>query len=125
MQGLMALEWDLPEPFVLEIEVEAAAIDEYGHANNADYLRWIEQVSWAHSEAPDQALAPPNVPNSPARSSAGNQRCWRGHTRRWLQLPPQSQAQRARAGPTPVPSDPAFTYPHSVTPSSRANSVQS
>ena len=47
----MALEWDLPEPFVLEVEVEAAAIDEYGHANNADYLRWIEQVSLAHSEA--------------------------------------------------------------------------
>lgn len=43
------MSWDLPEPFVLELEVEAAAIDEYGHVNNAEYLRWIEKVSWAHS----------------------------------------------------------------------------
>lgn len=51
MESLMSLQWDLPDPFIVEVEVEAAAIDEYGHANNADYLRWIEQVSWAHSEA--------------------------------------------------------------------------
>ena len=47
----MSLDWDLPTPFVLELEVEASAIDEYDHANNAEYLRWIEQVSWAHSES--------------------------------------------------------------------------
>lgn len=47
----MSLEWDLPGPFVLELAVEASAIDEYDHANNADYLRWIEQVCWAHSES--------------------------------------------------------------------------
>lgn len=45
----MSLEWDLPDPFVIELEVGASAIDEYGHANNTEYLRWIEQVSWAHS----------------------------------------------------------------------------
>ncbi|WP_104204804.1 acyl-CoA thioesterase [Billgrantia saliphila] len=42
--------WDLPDPFVIEIEVGTSSIDEYGHANNAEYLRWVEQVSWAHSE---------------------------------------------------------------------------
>ncbi|MBF8222653.1 acyl-CoA thioesterase [Halomonas sp. 328] len=45
------MSWELPEPFILELEVEAAAIDEYGHVNNAEYLRWIERVSWAHSAA--------------------------------------------------------------------------
>lgn len=41
--------WDLPAPFLIEIDVEAAAIDAFGHANNAEYLRWVEQASWAHS----------------------------------------------------------------------------
>ncbi|MGO2132210.1 MAG: acyl-CoA thioesterase [Halomonas sp.] len=41
--------WDLPSPFVIELLVESSAIDHFGHANNAQYLRWIEQVSWAHS----------------------------------------------------------------------------
>ncbi|MDZ7854492.1 MAG: thioesterase family protein [Halomonas sp.] len=45
------MEWDLPKPFVIEIVVAPSAIDEYDHANNAEYLRWIEQVSWAHSES--------------------------------------------------------------------------
>ena len=44
------MSWDLPDPFVIDILVEASAIDEYGHANNAEYLRWVERVSWAHSE---------------------------------------------------------------------------
>lgn len=45
------MEWDLPEPFVIEIVVEASAIDHYGHTNNAEYLRWIERASWAHSRS--------------------------------------------------------------------------
>ena len=45
------MEWDLPEPFFIELVVEPSAIDEYDHANNAEYLRWIERVSWAHSDA--------------------------------------------------------------------------
>ena len=51
------MEWDMPEPFVIELVVEPAAIDEYDHANNAEYLRWIEQVSWAHSDALGLTLA--------------------------------------------------------------------
>lgn len=41
--------WDLPAPFVIDLEVEPAHIDEFGHANNAEYLRWVERASWAHS----------------------------------------------------------------------------
>ncbi|MEE3215608.1 MAG: acyl-CoA thioesterase, partial [Pseudomonadota bacterium] len=41
--------WDLPNPFVIDILVTADAIDHYGHVNNAQYLRWVEQASWAHS----------------------------------------------------------------------------
>ncbi|WP_110686205.1 acyl-CoA thioesterase [Salinicola aestuarinus] len=45
------MEWDHAEPFVLDLWVEASAIDHYGHVNNAEYLRWIERASWAHSGA--------------------------------------------------------------------------
>lgn len=51
------MEWDLPQPFVIQIDVAPSAIDEYEHANNAEYLRWIEQVSWAHSESLGLCLA--------------------------------------------------------------------
>ena len=43
------MKWDLPDPFVIDFTVAESAIDAYGHANNAEYLRWVEQVSWAHS----------------------------------------------------------------------------
>ncbi|MGO2880031.1 MAG: acyl-CoA thioesterase [Halomonas sp.] len=45
------MEWALPDPFVIDIHVSEAAIDDYQHVNNSEYLRWVEQVSWAHSEA--------------------------------------------------------------------------
>lgn len=44
------MSWDLPTPFMIDIEVEENSIDEYDHVNNAEYLRWIEQISWAHSQ---------------------------------------------------------------------------
>ena len=43
--------WDLPDPFYIEVEVEPRHIDDYGHANNAVYLQWCEQVAWAHTDA--------------------------------------------------------------------------
>ncbi|MFG6668361.1 acyl-CoA thioesterase [Halomonas sp. HNIBRBA4712] len=45
------MEWALPEPYVLSFTVETEAIDAYGHVNNGEYLRWVERISWAHSEA--------------------------------------------------------------------------
>lgn len=41
--------WDRPHPYVLPLAVAEQAIDHYGHVNNAEYLRYVEQVSWAHS----------------------------------------------------------------------------
>jgi acyl-CoA thioester hydrolase len=42
-------EWDLPEPFTIEVVVGADSIDSYGHVNNTVYLGWLEQCAWAHS----------------------------------------------------------------------------
>ncbi len=45
------MRWDLPDPFVIDIRVDDSHIDALGHANNAVYLSFCEQVAWAHSEA--------------------------------------------------------------------------
>ena len=45
------MQWALPEPFVIDIRVADEAIDAYQHVNNSEYLRWVEHVSWAHSDA--------------------------------------------------------------------------
>lgn len=42
------IQWDLPDPFTLEILVVEADTDELGHANNVVYVRWLEDISWAH-----------------------------------------------------------------------------
>ena len=43
--------WDLPTPFTLELTVQAEDTDRLGHANNVVYVRWLENVSWAHIES--------------------------------------------------------------------------
>ncbi|HLT04036.1 MAG TPA: thioesterase family protein [Pseudomonas sp.] len=45
------MSWDLPDPYVLELEVVANDIDELGHANNAVYVRWMERCAWSHSQS--------------------------------------------------------------------------
>lgn len=49
LDGLQPLDWDLPEPFTIEIAVLTADIDSYQHVNNAVYVRWLDQAAWAHS----------------------------------------------------------------------------
>ena len=44
-------DWDLPEPFFIEVVAGSEAIDSYGHVNNAVYLSWLEACAWAHSDA--------------------------------------------------------------------------
>ena len=44
------MSWDLPDPFVFELDVVANDIDELGHANNAVYVRWMERCAWRHSQ---------------------------------------------------------------------------
>lgn len=42
--------WDHANPFVQAITPEPADIDGLNHTNNAVYVRWCEQIGWAHSE---------------------------------------------------------------------------
>lgn len=41
--------WDLPSPWTMDLTVPADAIDVMGHVNNCEYLRWLEDIAWAHS----------------------------------------------------------------------------
>ena len=43
------MDWDLPGPHTLEVEVLEAHIDGLRHTNNAVYVTWCEQVAWDHS----------------------------------------------------------------------------
>lgn len=43
--------WDLPYPFVRNRRVDESEIDDFGHANNAAYLRWADETAWAHWKA--------------------------------------------------------------------------
>ena len=43
--------WDLPDPFTLSITVRPEDTDRLGHANNVVYVRWLEDISWAHIES--------------------------------------------------------------------------
>ncbi len=43
--------WDLPRPFLNEVSVDPADIDDFGHVNNAVYLKWADETGWAHWEA--------------------------------------------------------------------------
>lgn len=48
VKGLTQL-WDHPEPFILETLVKPEDIDGLNHTNNTVYVKWCEQVAWAHS----------------------------------------------------------------------------
>lgn len=41
--------WDHPEPFIFETSVKPEDIDGLNHTNNTVYVKWCEQVAWAHS----------------------------------------------------------------------------
>jgi acyl-CoA thioester hydrolase len=47
----LTLNWDYPQPYTLSRVPQAADIDGLNHTNNAVYVRWCEQIGWAHSEA--------------------------------------------------------------------------
>ncbi len=51
MTGEVAIDWELPDPFTIDLVVQADHIDDYGHVNNLAYLKWCEDVAWAHTEA--------------------------------------------------------------------------
>jgi acyl-CoA thioester hydrolase len=45
------IRWDYPDPYQLLLAVAESDTDVLGHTNNVTYLRWLEQVAWAHSKA--------------------------------------------------------------------------
>ena len=44
------MNWDLADPFVIDLCVGAEDIDGLGHANNAVYVSWLERCAWRHSQ---------------------------------------------------------------------------
>lgn len=44
-------DWDLPSPYVETVVVEPQHVDGLQHTNNAEYVRWCQQVGWGHSVA--------------------------------------------------------------------------
>ena len=46
------IEWDLPNVHHLQVVVPKQAIDVMGHVNNTEYLRFMEQIAWHHTQAP-------------------------------------------------------------------------
>lgn len=51
MRGMKTTEpWDFGEPHLLRLTVEARHIDLMRHTNNVNYLQWVENVAWDHSE---------------------------------------------------------------------------
>lgn len=51
------MNWDHPQPHVLEVAPSADDIDGLDHTNNAVYVQWCEKAGWAHSEALGLSLA--------------------------------------------------------------------
>lgn len=43
--------WDLVDPYILNLTVHETDVDRLGHANNVVYVRWLEDISWAHIES--------------------------------------------------------------------------
>lgn len=43
--------WDVVCPYSQRLVVGAEHLDAFGHTNNVTYLRWLEDVAWAHSTA--------------------------------------------------------------------------
>jgi acyl-CoA thioester hydrolase len=44
-------DWDLPDPFYIELYAGPETIDSYGHVNNTVYIGWLERCAWGHSES--------------------------------------------------------------------------
>ena len=49
--------WDYPQPFTLPLNPQPEDIDGLNHTNNGVYVRWCEQIGWAHSEKLGLGLA--------------------------------------------------------------------
>ena len=46
---MVDLNWDYPQPFIVQEQVRESDVDILGHTNNVTYLRWLELAAWGHS----------------------------------------------------------------------------
>ena len=49
--SLQNLNWDYPDPYIIEHTATDDEADGYGHINNSVYLQWLDQCVWAHCDA--------------------------------------------------------------------------
>lgn len=49
--SLYDLDWDYPDPHIIEHTATDDEADGYGHINNSVYLRWLDQCVWDHCNA--------------------------------------------------------------------------
>jgi acyl-CoA thioester hydrolase len=49
--------WNHPNPFTLPLVAMAGDIDGLDHTNNGTYVRWCEEIAWAHSGSLGLAVA--------------------------------------------------------------------
>ncbi len=45
-----SLSWKVTAPYIERLQVTEADIDGFGHTNNVVYLRWLQDIAWAHSK---------------------------------------------------------------------------
>ena len=45
------LDWDYPDPHIIEHTASDDEADGYGHINNSVYVRWLDQCVWDHCDA--------------------------------------------------------------------------
>jgi acyl-CoA thioester hydrolase len=43
--------WDHDNPYCISVLATSSDIDSFGHVNNGVYIKWLEQLAWAHSTA--------------------------------------------------------------------------
>lgn len=43
--------WKYASPFVIDVKVQDADIDNLDHTNNTCYINWCERAAWHHSES--------------------------------------------------------------------------
>ncbi len=50
-EGYSHLQWDFAQPFCLEYVVNNEHLDGLNHTNNVQYLHWLEEAAWRHSQS--------------------------------------------------------------------------
>ena len=49
--SLPDLDWDYPDPHIIEHTASNDEADGYGHINNSVFVQWLDQCVWDHCDA--------------------------------------------------------------------------